>query len=100
MNNDNKSTLIKKCAVTTIDNAIDPFEQPIRWVCEDHRLGHNTSEMLARLTFTSNAQTVKEYWEEVERGIDELIKLNPYLYKKVWSKEPITVDYDFTAPAV
>ena len=93
---DEKSTLIKKCAITTIDNKIDPFEQPIRWVCEDHRLGHNTSEMLARLTFTCFAQDVREYWQEIERGIDEMIRLNPYLYRKVYAKDPIVIDYELT----
>ena len=72
------------CALTTIDNPFDPFEQFDSWFLFDVEKGYNTCSYLARIVQTSDDMTQKEEDEEVERAIDEIIVTNPLnIYKKV-----------------
>ena len=77
MNNSN-------CMLTTFDNPFDPFEQFTSWFLFDVEKGYNTCSYLARIAKTSDQFTEKENEEEIERAIDEIIKINPLnIYRKV-----------------
>ena len=71
------------CALTTIDNPFDPFEQFDSWFLFDVEKGYNTCSYLARIVQTSDDMTQKEENEEIERAIDEIIATNPlHIYVK------------------
>ena len=76
------------CRLTTFDNPYDPFEQFALWMLFDNRNGYNTCGKIDRLTHYSDDMSEKEFDEEHERVIDEIID-NDFLniYKKVKSKE-------------
>lgn len=72
------------CAITTIDNPYNPFEQFTPWFLFDVEKGYNTCGYLGRIARTSDQLTDDENNQEIERAIDEIIKhdvLN--IYKKV-----------------
>lgn len=71
--------------ITTIDNPFDPVTQYKEWLNYDENVLHyGTNEYLARVARTFPDMTVKEYWEEKGRAIDDIIKTNGTdLYKKI-----------------
>ena len=64
------------CMLTTIDNPFDPFEQFTSWMLFDKEKGYDSSERLMRIANISDDMTQKEVDEEIERAIDEIIKLD------------------------
>lgn len=73
-----------QCALTTIDNPYDPFEQFIQWFLFDEEKGYHSTSYLGRIARTSDQLSDVENDEEIERAIDEIIRLNPLgVYKKV-----------------
>ena len=73
-----------KCALTTIDNPYDPFEQFDSWYSYDMDKGYNSCAYLARIARTSDQLTDEENEREIERAIDEIIKYDfMNIYKKV-----------------
>lgn len=69
------------CKLTTIDNPFDPFEQFDSWLMFDKEKGYNSCERLARIAQITDDMTQKEFDDENERAIDEIIKhdiLNVY----------------------
>jgi hypothetical protein len=76
--------------ITTIDNPFDPFDDFNSWFMFDIEKGYYTSSRIARLVNLTENMTEKEETEEIERAIDEFIKIDPLdLYIKV---EKITKD--------
>ena len=71
------------CRLTTFDNPYDPFEQFALWMLFDNRNGYNTCGKIDRLTHYSDDMSEKEFDDEHERVIDEIID-NDFLniYKK------------------
>ena len=61
------------CRLTTFDNPYDPFEQFALWMLFDNRNGYNTCGKIDRLTHYSDDMSEKEFDEEHERVIDEII---------------------------
>lgn len=77
----------KRCALTTVDNPYDPFDDFQLWLVFDTTNGYNSSDYLGRIARTSNQLTDKENDEEIERAIDEIISLDfLHIYKKVYEK--------------
>ena len=77
------------CALTTIDNPFDPFDQFSQWFLFDTEKGYNSCSYLARIAQTSDEMSEQEYNHEVERAIDEIVTINPLgIYKKV-TKPPV-----------
>ena len=73
-----------KCALTTIDNPFDPFDQFDSWFMFDIDKGYNSCGYLDRIARTSDQLSEEENDQEIERAIDEIIKYDPLnIYKKV-----------------
>ena len=63
-------------ALTTFDNPFDPFENFNEWYLFDVEKGYNSCAYLARIARTSDEFTDKENEIEIERAIDEIIRLD------------------------
>lgn len=75
------------CALTTIDNPFDPFEDFTSWFLYDVEKGYNSCDYLGRVARTSDSLSDEENNLEVERAIDEIIKYDfMNVYKKVKRK--------------
>lgn len=77
-----------KCALTTIDNPYDPFDQFDQWLNFDLEKGYNSCSYLARIAKTSDQLSDEENENEIERAIDEIILYDPInIYRKIKVKE-------------
>ena len=73
-----------QCALTTRDNPYDPFEQFVPWFMYDVEKGYNSCGYLARVSNTSDLLSDEENDIEVERAIDEIIRIDPLnIYQKI-----------------
>ena len=73
-----------KCALTTIDNPYDPFEQFNEWFRFDCDKKHYSCSLLDRVARTSDQLSEQENDREIERAIDEIIKYDlENKYKKI-----------------
>lgn len=72
------------CALTTVDNPFDPFEQFTSWFLFDEEKGYHSASYLGRIARTSDQFSDEENDIEVERAIDEIIKYDfRNIYRKV-----------------
>ena len=79
---------MKRVTATTIDNPFNPFKDFNSWFMFDIEKGYYTSSKLGRLTHLTDEMTEKEEFEEAERAVDELIRIDPLdLYIKVLEDE-------------
>jgi len=75
----------RDCMLTTDDNPYDPFDQFDHWFLFDCEKGYYSCSYLARIAHLSEAMTEEEKNTEVERAIDEIIRLDFLgIYKKVY----------------
>jgi len=75
---------VSECALTTIDNPYDPFEQFDQWFVYDSIKGYNSCSYLARIARTSEQLTTEENEKEIERAIDEIVLYDfMNIYKKI-----------------
>ena len=68
----------KVYALTTFDNPFDPFDQFDDWFLFDVEKGYNSCQYLARIAKTSDVMTEIENDREIERAIDEIVRLDPF----------------------
>lgn len=74
----------RRCALTTVDNPYNPFENFSSWYMYDMTMGYNCSAYLARIARTSDQFTDVENEIEIERAIDEIMKYDfAGIYRKV-----------------
>ena len=79
-----------ECALTTIDNPYDPFEQFESWFLYDTEKGYNSCSYLARIAQTTDDMSEIERNAEIERAIDEIIMYDfTHIRKKVKRNENI-----------
>lgn len=72
------------CAITTIDNPFDPFDNFSEWFMYDTSKGYNTCAYLGRVARTSDGLSDAENEKEIEDAIDEIIALDVFnIYKKI-----------------
>lgn len=75
-------------ALTTFDNPFDPIDQFNDWWRFDTDHGYNTCQYLARIAKPTDQFSDKENEIEIERAIDEIVRLDPFgIYKKVVKEE-------------
>lgn len=75
---------MRKCALTTVDNPFNPFDDFTSWIMFDMEKGYNSCAYLARMARTSDQFTDEENDEEIERAIDKILSYDfQGLYKKV-----------------
>lgn len=75
---------VTKCALTTIDNPYDPFDQFTEWMLYDEEKGYHSTSYLGRIARTSDELSDEENDKEIERAIAEIIKYDfRNIYKKV-----------------
>ena len=78
-----------RCALTTRDNPYDPMEQFVPWFMYDVDKGYNSCAYLARIAHTSDLLSDEENDMEVERAIDEIIRIDPLnIYLKIKKEIP------------
>lgn len=83
------------CMLTTEDNPYNYFNDFESWYNFDIQKGYGTCSLLARIARTSDQLSDDENEREIERAIDEILKLdvaidkegNVINYKKVFEKE-------------
>lgn len=77
------------CAITTVDNPYNPLTQFDLWIKYDLEKGYNSCAYLDRIAVTSDQMSSSEEEQEIERAIDEIIKLDPLnIYRKVKEQTP------------
>lgn len=75
---------MREVAISTFDNPYNPFDNFDEWFRYDTDKGYGSCQVLAALTETFEGMTDKEFNEEMERGINELLLADPVnLYIKV-----------------
>lgn len=80
-----------ECAITTIDNPYNPFEQFTLWDLFDKEKGYYSNQKVARLVNFTDDMTEREMLEENERAIDLLISLDfTNILAKVYRNGPET----------
>ena len=65
-----------ECMLTTIDNPYNPFEQFESWFLFDTEKKYNSSSYLARIAKLTDDMSETEKDIEIERAIDEILKLD------------------------
>lgn len=65
------------CMLTTTDNPYDPFEDYDSWLMYDIEQGYNSCEYLGRVVNLSDDMSEKEIDDEINRAIDEIVRMNP-----------------------
>lgn len=75
---------MREVAISTFDNPYNPFDNFDEWFRYDTDKGYGSCQVLAALTEVFEGMTDKEFNEEMERAIDELLVADPVnLYTKV-----------------
>lgn len=77
--------------LTTVDNPYNPFEQFALWNLFDKEMGHNTCELIARLSKISYEMTQKEENDEYDRVVGFIIANDPFNKYKRFYKQNATV---------
>lgn len=65
-----------KFALTTFDNPYNPFTQFSSWLMFDIEKGYDSCGYIGRIARTSDQLTDEENDEEIERAIDEIVRLD------------------------
>ena len=68
--------MVSNCALTTVDNPFNPFDDFNQWFMFDIEKGYNCCGLLARMANYSDDLTDSEEELETERAIDKIIKLD------------------------
>lgn len=80
-----------QCALTTVDNPYDPFDQFNEWFLFDEEKGYHSTSYLGRVARTSDQLSDEENDAEIERAIDDIIRYDFLgIYKKVRRKESVS----------
>lgn len=70
--------------ITTVDNPFSPLTQFDEWYAYDIHKGYGTCAYLARIAKTSPSLTPYQNEVEIDRAIDEIIRLHGgEIYKKI-----------------
>lgn len=64
------------CALSTSDNPFDPFDEFDKWFAFDEFNGYHSCSYLDRIAKTSDGLSTEDNLLEIERAIDEIVKMN------------------------
>ena len=79
--------------LTTFDNPFNPFTQFEAWFKFDSTiLGYNTCSLLAQTSNVSDVVSDEIQEEEIDFAMDEIVRRNPVLYKKVSREDYMSVN--------
>ena len=85
---DNK---IRVCYLSTSDNPFNPAEEFDKWLAWDEGNGYHSCAYLARVAKVPQSASEVDALAEIERAIDEIVKVNLYgTFIKVVKEIPIT----------
>lgn len=65
---------MRMCAITTTDNPFNPLIDFENWYRFDMEKNYGTCSYLARIAITSETLSEKDFDEEIERAIDEIVE--------------------------
>ena len=68
---------MKEYMLSTIDNPWNPFKNFDEWLQFDLSHSYNTLGYVARIANTDSDMDDKEYSEQVNKAIDDILKYNP-----------------------
>lgn len=68
----------RQVALTTIDNEYNPIDQFDEWFKRDEELGYHSLCYLARITNNDRTLSSVQEDEDLERAIDEIVRLDPF----------------------
>lgn len=84
-----------KVMLTTIDNPFNPFNDWDNWYKYDTDHGYNTSELLDKFSYTSDALPDEVNDESINTAIDEIVRDDPLgRYIKIRPNDRILVVKD------
>lgn len=82
------SKVFVECAITTMDNPYNPFDNFTQWDLFDKEMGYCSNQKVARLVNFTDDMTEQEMLAENERAIDRLVALDvTNTFKKVTRKD-------------
>lgn len=67
---------IRECRLSTSDNPFNPFDDFKKWYIWDESHGYHSCSYLERIAKTSDELSDEDNRREVERAIDEIVKIN------------------------
>lgn len=76
----------RQVAITTKDNPFNPITEFDQWFRYDMDKGYSTCSYLGRIARTSDQLTDYENDLEIERAIDEIIKINNEIGNNIYEK--------------
>ncbi len=62
--------------LTTVDNVYNPFTQFDEWLAYDMLKGYNTTNLLARVTFTAASLSEADQEQAIQLAIDQIVNEN------------------------
>ena len=82
-------------ALTTVDNPFNPFKDFKSWFLFDVEKGYNSCGYLGHIARTSDLLSDEENNREVERAIDEIVRLDfTNKYVKVSEDYPVSENFE------
>jgi hypothetical protein len=80
---------VEEFMLTTVDNPWSPFDHYDEWLQYDRLKGHDTPGLLARVANVGSDLPESEASAEIQRAIEELVRINPTgLLRKVTENQP------------
>jgi hypothetical protein len=68
--------MVRKVALTTVDNPHDPIDDFPAWFAYDIASGYNTTSFLGRIIVTSDELSDSDQEQAIELAIDEIVREN------------------------
>lgn len=77
------------CALTTVDNPYDYFEQTDEWEAYENFTGGRVYKMMGEFAYTSESLSYAENAKAIERAVDDIVKYDMIgIFKKVTKEVP------------
>ena len=75
---------MRQVMLTTTDNPFDPFDNFVEWLKFDRSKGYFSSELLGRVSVTSNELPETDETRMIEEAIDTIVRIDEFgVFKKL-----------------